>query len=83
MAFMKEQKCNLYVCASHKRGATLDWLLKRTSKGELLRYPKDTVEKTSTEAEQFSCNRKQAEEMFEIIESWVSKHSLNCGSSNS
>ena len=83
MAYMKEQNCDLYVCASHKKGSTFEWLLKRTAKGELLRYPKNTLEKTSTEAEQFYCNKKQAEEMVEIIKSWVSKHSLNCGSSNS
>ena len=38
------QDCNLYICASHLNGSTVDWLKARTANGYLLRLSKLAIE---------------------------------------
>ena len=63
-AFMQNYNCDLYICASHIKGETIDWLLKRSEEGMIVRLRKETTKKKNMED---NCNKKQAEQLVDLV----------------
>ena len=64
-AWMQEYNCDLYICASHLSGGTLDWLMARTKNGYLLRLGKATVENLQGQVPNVAIITEQAINMWQ------------------
>lgn len=67
-----DKDCDLYVCASHINGSTVNWLQDRTKYGYLLRLSKIAIEKSQgvpnkTVFYEHVINQHQAEYLYEVI----------------
>lgn len=64
--------CDLYICASHINGSTVNWLQARTTSGYLLRLSKLAVEHSKgvpirTVFDENVINQKQAEHLYDVV----------------
>ncbi|MBE7081397.1 MAG: hypothetical protein E7372_02415 [Clostridiales bacterium] len=71
--FMQNYNCDLYICASHIKGETIDWLLKRTEKGLLVRWRKEIANLKNIED---ICNENQAKKLFILVNNLLSSYPL-------